>query len=96
MAIPTSLVSQTGAGESEAIVILETTDVRVAYQTTVSGTATYTVQHSLDGINFIDNPDTQAQTVPADGNYILPIAAVRIKVTAGDGTASLIVRQLVV
>jgi hypothetical protein len=96
MPIPAQFVSQTGVGASEDIKIQDTNDFRVAYAVAVVGTVTYTVQHTLDGVTWFDNSDTKNQTVPKDGNYVLPVAAVRVNVTAGTGTATLHVRQLIV
>ena len=96
MTIKTRFVAQTGVGQSSAIDVLDTTQLAVAYAIAVSGTVTYTVQHSLDGITFFDNTDTLGQTTAKDGNYVLPVRSVRVDVTAGTGTATLHVRQLVV
>jgi hypothetical protein len=96
MPIPSQFVAQTGVGASEDIKIQDTNDFRVTYAVAVTGTVTYTVQHSLDGVTWFDNTDTQAQTTPQDGNYIMPVAAVRVNVTAGTGTAALHLRQLIV
>jgi hypothetical protein len=57
----------------------------------VSGTATYTVEHTFD--NVLDpavvspvafpNSGLTAQTTSKDGNYAAPVCAVRLNVTAG-------------
>lgn len=57
----------------------------------VSGTATYTVEHTFQ--NVLDptaqtpvafpNSGLTAKTVSADGNYAAPVCAVRLNVTAG-------------
>lgn len=96
MSIQTKFVIQIGTGESEAIDVIDTNDVRISYAVSLSGSATYTVQHSLDGITFFDNTDNSAQTTAKDGNYIFPVRSIRINVTAGSGTATLHVRQLVI
>ncbi len=96
MAIKTKFVAQTGTGASAAIGIEDTNDLRISYAVGVSGTVTYTVQHSLDGITYFDNSDNAAQTTAKDGNYVFPVRDVRVNVTAGSGTATLHVRQLVV
>jgi len=56
----------------------------------VSGTATYTVQHTFDDIFdpavtpvAFDNAVVAAQTVNRDGNYAFPIRAIRLVVSAG-------------
>lgn len=95
MTIKTQFVAQTGVGASSSIGIFDTNDIRISYAVAVSGTVTYTVQHSLDGATYLDNDDTSAQTTAQDGNYIFPVRDVRVNVTAGTGTATLHVRQLV-
>lgn len=95
MTIRTQKVSQTAAGNSEAITIADTNEIRVSYAIAVSGTVNYTVQHSLDGIDYFDNADNAAQTTAQDGNYVFPVRDVRVKVNSGTGTATLHVRQLV-
>lgn len=96
MSIPSRFVIQSGVGESKAIDILDTSDIRVSYSCVVTGTVTYTVQHSVGGDAFIDNTDTKDQTTTQDGNYVLPIQKVRVNQTAGAGSVTLHVRQLVV
>lgn len=96
MSIQTKFVAQTGAGNSSAIDVMDTNDVRISYAVSVSGTVNYTVQHSLDGITYFDNTDTAAQTTSQDGNYVFPVRDVRVKVNSGSGTATLHVRQLVI
>ena len=95
MTIKTKFVTQVGVGTSEAISVDDTNDIRISYGVSLSGSATYTVQHSLDGITYFDNTDNSAQTTAKDGNYIFPVRDIRINVTAGAGTATLHVRQLV-
>ena len=96
MSIKNKFVIQTGVGQSEAIDILDTNDIKVSYAVVVSGTVTYTVQHSVGGDAFVDNDDNQDKTTTADGNYVFPVQKVRVNVTAGTGTATLHIRQLVV
>lgn len=96
MSIKNKFVEQIGVGESDAIDLLDTNDIRVSYQVNVTGTATYTVQHSVGGDIFIDNDDNTAQTVSRDGNYIFPVQKIRVAITSGAGSVTLHVRQLVV
>lgn len=96
MSIKNKFVIQTGVGQSEAIDILDTNDIKVSYAVVVSGTVTYTVQHSVGGDAFVDNSDNAAQSTTQDGNYVFPVQKVRVNVTAGTGTATLHIRQLVV
>ncbi len=96
MSILSKAVDQVGVGNSEAIDISDTTDIRISYACGVTGTVNYTVQHSLDGVRFFDNADNESKTVDADGNYVFPVRAVRVKVNSGTGTVQLYLRQLVV
>lgn len=95
MTIKTKFVAQVGVGASEAISIEDTNEIRISYAVAITGGATYTVQHSLDGITYFDNADNSAKTTNADGNYVFPVRDVRINVTAGSGTVTLHVRQLI-
>lgn len=95
MTIKTKFVAQTGVGATAAVSIHDTNEIKISYAVAVSGTVTYTVQHSLDGITYFDNSDNLAQTTAQDGNYVFPVRDVRVNVTAGTGTATLHVRQLV-
>jgi len=96
MSIPSKFVSKTGVGASAAIDVLDTNDIRISYSVVVSGTVTYTVQHSVGGDAFVDNTDNKDQTTTQDGNYVMPVQKVRVNNTAGTGTTTLHVRQLVV
>jgi hypothetical protein len=56
----------------------------------VSGTATYSVQHTFDDVFdasvtpvAFDNANATAQTTNANSNYMFPVRAVRLNVTAG-------------
>lgn len=95
MPIKSKFVIQTGVGASEAIDIQDTSELRISYAVVVSGTVTYSVQHSIGGDAFLDNTDNTNQTTTQDGNYVFPVQKVRVNVTAGAGTATLHVRQLV-
>lgn len=88
-----SSASQTGVGASTALTINHRKNPKVSYVVIVSGTVVYSVQHSLDGINFMDNSDVTSQSTNKDGNYIFPVEAVRVNVESGSGTATLTVLQ---
>jgi hypothetical protein len=56
----------------------------------VSGTATYSVEHTFDDIYdstvtpvAFQNSGITAQTTNKDGNYAFPVRAIRLNVTAG-------------
>lgn len=68
----------------------------------VSGSPTYTVQHSFDNplaagysassATWFDHPTINADTTNQDGNYAFPVAAIRLNVT-GTGVVKLTVIQ---
>ena len=96
MSVISQFVIQDGVGFSEPIDIRDSTDIKISYAVSVTGSPTYTVQHSLDGEAFFDNPDNASKTTPNDGNYVFPVRSVRVHLVSGTGTATLYVRQLVV
>jgi hypothetical protein len=64
----------------------------VGFGVSVTGTPTYTVQHTFqdvfaEGFNpataeWFDHPTIVDQTVKQDGNYAFPVVAVRLRVSA--------------
>lgn len=89
-------ISVTGVGTSAAIPV----DWRKEYFAlsilcNVSGSATYSVQHTLDNVLagatpvWVDHPTLVGKTGTADGNYAFPVTAVRLNVTAGTGTVNM-------
>lgn len=93
MAIRSFATTLAAVGNSEVADIFDTVDIRISYAVVVTGTVNYTVQHSLDGINFFDNSDNTAQTTSQDGNYVFPIRAVRVKLNSGSGSVVFNLRQ---
>jgi len=74
----------------------------VSLQVVVTGSATWTVQQTLDNvldttatITYFDHPDTNmvTQTVNRQGNYAYIPTAVRLQQTAGSGSARLTIVQ---
>jgi hypothetical protein len=67
----------------------------VSLQVDVTAAITYSVQHTLSDIQndttpaVLTNSDLSADTTDADGNYILPVRAVRLYVSASDATGTL-------
>lgn len=82
-------IEQTGVGVSELTKVLTGNPFHIGFGVVVSGTVTYTVEHSFDGINFFPHEELVAQIDNQDGNYAFPIAGIRVNVTAGTGTATL-------
>jgi len=74
----------------------------VALQVVVTGTATWTVQQTLDNVldaavtpTWFNHPDANmvAQTVNRQGNYAYIPTAVRLQQTSGSGSATLTIVQ---
>lgn len=71
----------------------------VGFGVTVTGSVTYTVQHTFDDIwakgynpatgTWFNHPDVASQTANADGNYAFPVTAIRLNVSSGSGSATL-------
>jgi archaellum component FlaF (FlaF/FlaG flagellin family) len=95
------VVSQTGTGSSAIIPMnLDSTPFNVGFGVVATGTVTYTVQHTFDNPWTTASPTwfnhpTVASVVStnADGNYAFPVAAIKVAVTSGAGTAQLTVIQ---
>lgn len=74
--------------------------VNIGLGVTVSGTVTYTIQHTFDDVFdstvtpiWLNHATLVALTANADGNYAFPIRAIRINNTAGTGTTTLTILQ---
>ena len=95
------VVSQTGVGSSTTIPMnLDSTPFNVGFGVVATGTVTYTVQHSFDNPwttaspTWFDHPTVQGIiSTDADGNYAFPVAAIKVAVVSGAGTATLTVIQ---
>lgn len=88
-------VAKTGVGSSSALVMnTNQTPFNVGFGVTVSGTVTYTVQHTFDdpGVGFttwFSHPTIFDETTNQDGNYAFPVTGIKLLVTAGSGTATM-------
>lgn len=68
----------------------------VGFGVVVTGTVTYTVQHTFDDVYAPDfnpatatwfaHPTVAAATANADGNYAFPMRGLRVNITAGSGS----------
>jgi hypothetical protein len=91
--IPVAL-TQTGVGNTAAYTLDVFVDpFNIGFGVVVTGTVTYTVQHSFDGVNWFNHPNVVGQTANADGNYAFPIHYIRLDVSAGTGTAAMTLIQ---
>lgn len=88
-------VAKTGTGQSDTTKVLPANPFNIGFGVVVSGTVTYTVQHTFNGIDYFDHEFVAAATTNQDGNYAFPVAGVRINVTAGTGTVTLTAIQAV-
>lgn len=88
-------VSQTDVGSSDVIVVnTNVTPVNIGFGVVVTGTVTYTVQHTFDDpavgfTTWFSHPTVVDETTNQDGNYAFPVTGIKLLVTAGDGTAAL-------
>lgn len=95
------IISKTGTGTTAWIPVNhQQGPFNMGFGCVVSGTITYTIQHTFDDIfdatvtptafNHIMVYNLNANT---DGNYAYPVSAIRINVTAGTGTVTLTMLQ---
>lgn len=88
-------VAKTGVGSSDALVMnTNVSPFNVGFGVLVTGTVTYTVQHTFDdpAVGFstwFSHPTIAVKTTNQDGNYAFPVTGIKVLVTAGDGTATL-------
>ena len=88
-------VSKTGVGSSNAIVInTNVTPVNIGFGVVVTGTVTYTVQHTFDDpavgfTTWFSHPTIASKTDNQDGNYAFPVTGVKVLVNSGSGTATM-------
>ena len=92
-----SVLTKTGTGQSPTLVPNAADVFNVGFGVVVSGTVTYTVQHTFDNTNWFDHDSTDLvdATTNQDGNYAYPVAGIRVNVTAGSGTATMTAIQAV-
>lgn len=90
-----------GGAKNSSTVPLDIFADEVALQAVVTGTATYTIQQTLDdpfgsaALNWFDHSDTNlvGATASKQGNYDFTPRAVRLRQTAGTGSVTLIISQ---
>jgi len=92
-------VSQTGVGASVPIVVnTNATPVSIGMGVSVTGTVTYSVQHTYDDpfgtiSTWYTDSVLSALTANGENSCQYPVTAIRLNVTAGSGTAVLAVVQ---
>jgi len=75
---------------------LNSTPFNVGFGVAVTGTVTYTVQHTFDDVyaatfnpstaTWYSHPTVNGLTVSSDGNYAFPVRGIRVNITAGTGS----------
>ena len=102
---PNTVTSSNASGGtvySAAVVLDYYGRPEVSLQTVVTGTATYTIQQTLNNpldstqtVTWFSHPDANlvAQTVNRQGNYAYIPVAIRVQQTAGSGSVALTVLQ---
>ena len=92
-------VSKTGTGSSSALVMnTNCTPFNVGFGVVVSGTVTYSVQHTFDDpavgfTTWFSHPTIAGKSDNQDGNYAFPVTGIKLLVTAGGGTATMNLAQ---
>ena len=93
------VITITGTGSTDPILVNYTaTDFKIGFGVVVSGTVTYTVEHTFDNPNevtpvFFSHAEVADKTTNDDGNYAYPVRAVRLTNTAGTGTSTMTLLQ---
>jgi len=96
-----AVIAKTGVGSSGSYVTnTNTTPFNLGFGVVVTGTVTYTVQHTFDETNapggivtWFPHPTIASKSDNQDGNYAFPVSAIKVLVTAGDGTATMTIIQ---
>ena len=92
--------TKTGTGSSNVLATdLYISPFNVGFGVVVTGTVTYTVQHTFDNPQTVaspvwfSHPTIASKSDNQDGNYAFPVAAIKVLVTAGAGTATMTMIQ---
>ena len=94
------IATKTGTGSSN-VLPMDTyiSPFNVGFGVVATGTVTYTVQHTFDNPQTVaspvwfSHPTIAAESDNEDGNYAFPVAAIKVLVTAGTGTATMTLIQ---
>lgn len=90
------VISKTGTGSSSRAPMDQyQSPFNVGMGIVVSGTVNYTIQHTFDDVQnpnvtpvWFNHPTLFSQSANADGNYAFPVAAIKVLVNSGSGTAT--------
>ena len=90
------LTASGGTASSVAAMNLNATPFAVGFGVAVTGSVTYTVQHTFDDVyaptfnpataTWYPHATVAAATASADGNYAFPVRGIRVNATAGTGS----------
>lgn len=87
-------VTQTGAGSTTPFVMnTNISPFNVGFGCVVTGTVSYTVQHTFDNpavgfTTWFDHPTIAAQSTSKDGNYAFPVTGIRLTIASGGGSVA--------
>ena len=95
------VITQSGTGSTAWIPLdYKQSPFNVGFGVLASGTVNYTIEHTFDDIfdtavtpTAFKHSSLTAQTANKDGNYIVPIRAIRINNTAGTGSTTVTLLQ---
>lgn len=95
------VITQTGTGSTAWIPLdYKQSPFNVGFGVVVSGTVTYTIEHTFDDVfdtsitpTAFQHSTIVGQSANANSNYAFPIRAVRITVSDGTGSATLTLLQ---
>jgi hypothetical protein len=94
------IATKTGTGSSPVIATdTYISPFNVGFGVVVTGTVNYTVQHTFDNPQttasptWFNHPTVASLTASQDGNYAFPVAAIKVLVNSGAGTATMTLIQ---
>lgn len=86
---PTTLTTTDASGGATFSAVCpidwRTVPVNVGIGCIVTGTVSYSVQHTFDGTNWFNNANIASATGSLDTNYNFPVKAVRLTQASGSG-----------
>jgi len=93
---PIVLTASGVAATAVAATNINISPFNIGFGVAVTGTVTYTVQHTFDdvyatGFNpataiWYSHPVAVGQSISLDGNYAFPVRGIRVNLTAGTGS----------
>jgi len=97
-------LTQAGVGSTAVVPLdIHSRPFNVGVGCILTGTATFTVEHTFDDpqasgfdaatANWLPNTGLTSKTASADGNYAFPVRAVRLTIASGAGSVQMTVIQ---